>query len=52
MATDYADIHEAITKLEEANTEYPFGVIGVVSGYVFRKARVVIGILSNPRRSP
>ena len=35
----YADIHEAIGKLDNENTEYPFGVIQVVSGYVFRKGR-------------
>ena len=32
-------IHETVTKLDNENAEHPLGVIEVVSGYVFRKAR-------------
>ena len=35
----YADIHEVVVKIEELNSEFPMGVIGILSGCLFKKAK-------------
>ena len=37
----FGDIHEAVTKLEESNTEFPFGVIGIASSYIHKRAKAL-----------